>query len=258
MLPGNKDKAFTFNYFELRLKMFRKSFVFIKSNIQISLIYLIVSVLMLFTFNFKEKIPFIILFILFLFNIFLFQNFFITASELIKDESKKISIKKSFFRFDKKIITELLIFMVFLAAISAILLGPKVIISLTPLKDIILNVLRENFILAILFKIVSILFTSFYSILISASMAHIIYSNGRGTFESIKEGFKTIFKLKTLLFILIILNCISSFTAPSKENLTVFGYFHYSMNIFINLFIFVMSFFIYKELENIKTVDSTL
>lgn len=195
--------------------MFKKSIGFFKSNTEIILIYLTIYALMLFTFNLRNKLPFIIQFAFFLFYGLISINILITVSEFIKDESKKISIKKSFFRFDKKIITELLIFTVFLGAISIILLGPKVIIAMTPLRDIILNVLGENHILAIFLSIAWIIFTSFYSILISTSMAHIIYSNGSGTFESLKEGFKTIFKLKTLLFILIVLNCIKDFTTPS-------------------------------------------
>lgn len=230
--------------------MFRKSIGFFKSNIKIILIYLIIYALMVFTFNLKNKLPFIVLFTLFLFYGLLFINFLITVSELIKDEAKNISVKNSFFRFDKKIITELLIFGLFIAAISIILLGPKVIIAMTPLRDIILNVLRENQVLAIFLSIVWILFTSFYSIFIAASMAHIIYSNGSGTFESLKEGFKTISKLKTLLFILVVLNCIQGFTIPSKECQTVFNIFYQIVAILINLFIIVMSFFNYKELEN--------
>jgi len=89
--------------------MFKKSIGFFKSNIEIILIYLTIYVLMLFTFNLRNKLPFIILFIFFLFYGLLSINFLITISEFIKDESKKISVKKSFFRFDKKIITELLI-----------------------------------------------------------------------------------------------------------------------------------------------------
>jgi hypothetical protein len=225
--------------------MFSKSIRFLKSNIQISIIYLIIVVLAnVVSINLEGAISFIIM----LCAALLALNFFITVSELIEDESSIKSIKGTFLRFDKDIVIKIVILIVFLSVIFLIFKGPMIFITMTPLKDKFATILKENQVLFISLGVVTILFTSFYKMLFLASIANIIYFKG-DTIESLKGGFKTTFKLKTLLLLFILISASDAFISFAKENQMIIAYCVLAINILLTLFLFLMAFYYFREIE---------
>jgi hypothetical protein len=226
--------------------MFSKSLGFVRSNVHLCIMYVAISIVMLVISN---NIKGALLFIFLVCYALLSLNFFITGSELIKEKSITKSSKETFLRFDKDIIVKLVILMVFLYAIILIFRGPMIFITMTPLKDKITAILSVNYTLSMALRIIIVLFSSFYKMFFLALVANVIYFKG-DTIKTLINGFKTTFKLKTLLLFVILIGAAGTFIPATNESRMVIAYCEKVIDIFIRLFIFLMAFYYYKGLEN--------
>jgi hypothetical protein len=232
--------------------MLSKSIRFFGSNASISIIYLIISILAIVVSNNLEGFP---SFIVLLLYALLALNFFITGNEIIKEENNDKSMKASFLRFDKDIIMKIFILVVFLSAILLIFKGPMILIAMTPLNEKITALISESKFLSIAFAVIVVLSAGFYKMFFLTSVANVIYFKG-DTMESLKGGFKTTFKLKTLLLLVILIGAATAFIPFGDESRKAIAYFEESIDIILKPLIFLMAFYYFNELEKKSLIET--
>jgi hypothetical protein len=232
--------------------MFSGTIQFLRSNMNLVIAYLLISISAL---ALSKYLVALLALILMLGVAFLGLNFFITASELIRDGSAGKSIKSTFLRFDKNIVKKILLLLLFFIAIYIIFHILMVIYSMTPLKIKFAPVLAEHTFIPAVWGLMGIALTVFFKMVLLTSAATIIYFRN-GIIDSIKSGFKTIFRLRSLLLIILLMFVLDALVPRLIESRAVIVYSKKISYFLITPFIFLMSFYYYKGLEgNSSTND---
>lgn len=181
--------------------MYARTIEFLRSNWKLYLVYIfLVSFLNIALFSIPEEI-YPVGFAIILLELYLFSNFLLESSRLIKNRSQYNSLRH-LFKGDKKMFLELIILFIFVFAVIFVLCVPFVIISYTPLDAPFSNI-YSNLASNIFFKMINLLVGAFSLCLLCCWISYMFYYR-KSTWESIISGSKIALSVKSLFFLICI------------------------------------------------------